>query len=56
MSEKKLGKTKNSKRRAEVETQKLRRYPINGKYGKYGGVFVPEVLMQAVTELEAAYK
>ncbi|MCW4009347.1 MAG: tryptophan synthase subunit beta [Candidatus Bathyarchaeota archaeon] len=28
---------------------------MDGKYGKYGGRFVPEVLMQAVTELEEAY-
>ncbi len=36
--------------------KKLSRYPIDGKYGKYGGRFVPEVLMEAITELEAAYK
>lgn len=35
--------------------KKLSTYPINGKYGKYGGRFVPEILMKAVTELEAAY-
>lgn len=29
--------------------------PINGKYGKYGGQFVPETLMTAVKELERAY-
>jgi len=38
-----------------METKKLSSYPINGKYGKYGGRFVPEVLMQAITELETAY-
>ncbi|WP_102275024.1 tryptophan synthase subunit beta [Cytobacillus massiliigabonensis] len=27
-----------------------------GHYGKYGGKFVPETLMQAIIELEAAYK
>ena len=32
------------------------KYPINGKFGIYGGQFVPEVLMPAVHELEAAYK
>ena len=26
---------------------KLRQYPIEGKYGQYGGRFVPEVLMNA---------
>jgi len=36
--------------------KKLSKYPIDGKYGKYGGRFVPEVLMEAITELEAAYK
>ncbi len=34
---------------------KLSRYPIDGKYGKYGGRFVPEVLMAAIKELEEAY-
>jgi len=36
--------------------KKLGRYPIDGKYGKYGGRFVPETLMAAVNELEEAYK
>ncbi len=35
--------------------KKLSMYPVDGKYGKYGGRFVPEVLMTAVNELEAAY-
>jgi tryptophan synthase beta chain len=35
--------------------KKPSKYPINGKYGKYGGRFVPEVLMAAITELEEAY-
>jgi len=35
--------------------KKLGRYPIDGKYGKYGGRFVPETLMAAVNELEEAY-
>jgi tryptophan synthase beta chain len=34
---------------------KLSNNPINGKYGKYGGRFVPEVLMEAIGELEKAY-
>jgi tryptophan synthase beta chain len=33
----------------------LSQYPIDGKYGKYGGRFVPETLMAAVNELEEAY-
>lgn len=35
---------------------KLSKYPIDGKYGKYGGQFVPETLMAAVKELEEAYE
>jgi tryptophan synthase beta chain len=34
---------------------KLSSYPVDGKYGKYGGRFVPEILMEAITELEKAY-
>jgi tryptophan synthase beta chain len=34
---------------------KISNYPVDGKYGKYGGRFVPEILMEAVNELEAAY-
>ncbi|HUX99391.1 MAG TPA: pyridoxal-phosphate dependent enzyme, partial [Candidatus Deferrimicrobium sp.] len=33
----------------------LKEYPINTKYGKYGGQFIPEPLMVAVKELEIAY-
>jgi len=36
--------------------KKTTSYPIDGKYGKYGGRFVPEVLMTAIGELEAAYE
>jgi tryptophan synthase beta chain len=35
--------------------KKLGIYPIDGKFGKYGGRFVPEVLMAAIGELEEAY-
>jgi tryptophan synthase beta chain len=35
--------------------KKLSSYPLNGKYGKYGGRFVPETLMAAINELEEAY-
>lgn len=35
---------------------KLASYPMDGKYGKYGGRFVPEILMEAINELEEAYK
>ena len=34
----------------------LKSYPIKGKYGKYGGQFIPETLMAAVQELEDAYE
>jgi tryptophan synthase beta chain len=34
----------------------LKSYPIKGKYGKYGGQFIPETLMAAVQELEEAYE
>jgi tryptophan synthase beta chain len=33
----------------------LSSYPIDGKFGKYGGRFVPEILMAAIKELEEAY-
>lgn len=33
----------------------LAKYPIDGKYGRYGGRFVPETLMAAILELEEAY-
>ena len=36
--------------------KKLNRYPIDGKFGKYGGRFVPEILMAAINELEEAYE
>ena len=36
--------------------KKLSHYPEDGKYGKYGGRFVPEVLMTAIGELETAYE
>jgi len=35
--------------------KKISQYPVDGKYGKYGGRFVPETLMQAINELEEAY-
>ena len=35
---------------------KITDYPVDGKYGKYGGRFVPEVLMKAIMELEEAYE
>lgn len=35
---------------------KLSDYPINGKYGRFGGRFVPETLMAALMELEEAYE
>ncbi|MDR2720518.1 MAG: tryptophan synthase subunit beta [Nitrososphaerota archaeon] len=34
---------------------KISNDPENGKFGKFGGKFVPEILMEAVNELEVAY-
>lgn len=34
----------------------LSKFPLDGKFGKYGGRFVPEVLMTAINELEEAYE
>jgi tryptophan synthase beta chain len=31
-------------------------YPVQGKFGKYGGKYIPETLAPAVSELEAAYE
>jgi tryptophan synthase beta chain len=31
-------------------------YPIEGKFGKYGGKYIPETLMPAIIELETAYE
>ena len=36
--------------------KKIGNFPIDGKFGKYGGRFVPEVLMAAIGELEQAYE
>ncbi len=40
----------------EITMTKLQDFPIEGKYGKYGGKFIPETLVPAITELENAYK
>ncbi len=34
----------------------LRNYPVGGKFGKYGGKFIPETLAPAIQELEDAYE
>lgn len=31
-------------------------YPVQGKFGKYGGKYIPETLALAISELEAAYE
>lgn len=31
-------------------------YPISGKFGKYGGKYIPETLAPAIEELESAYE
>jgi tryptophan synthase beta chain len=33
----------------------LTNYPINGKFGKYGGKYIPETLVPAINDLESAY-
>ncbi len=38
-----------------TKKQRLSENPIAGKYGKFGGRFVPETLMGALEELETAY-
>jgi tryptophan synthase beta chain len=35
--------------------KKMNNYPKEGKFGKYGGVFVPETLMPAIDQLEKSY-
>ncbi len=35
--------------------KKFVNYPIDGKYGKYGGRFIPETLMRAILDLEREY-
>ena len=30
--------------------------PVNGKFGKYGGKYIPETLIPAIEELELAYE
>lgn len=39
----------------ELKPKKLKHFPVSGKFGKYGGQFVPETLMPACEELEKAY-
>src|ERR671918_2028980 len=31
-------------------------YPLEGKFGKYGGKYIPETLVPAIIELETAYE
>jgi tryptophan synthase beta chain len=34
----------------------LKEYPIDGKFGKFGGKYIPETLIPAINELEIAYE
>jgi tryptophan synthase beta chain len=34
----------------------LGNYPVRGKFGRYGGKYIPETLAPAIEELEAAYE
>jgi len=40
----------------ELAETKVSESQVKGKYGKYGGQYVPEVLMPALEELEAGYE
>ena len=33
----------------------LGNYPVDGKFGKFGGKYIPETLVPAIQELESAY-
>ncbi|MDQ4100735.1 MAG: tryptophan synthase subunit beta [Thermoproteota archaeon] len=39
-----------------VDLSLLGSYPVQGKFGKYGGKYIPETLGPAVDELESAYE
>lgn len=41
---------------AAAEVQPQLRPDAFGRFGKFGGKYVPETLMHALTELEAAFK
>ena len=41
---------------ADVNSKKYNQPNINGRYGEYGGRFVPETLMSALYELDKAYE
>jgi len=56
MTQKETGKRARDEGKLKRVPKKLSSYPVNGKYGKYGGRFVPEVLMEAINELEEAYE
>ena len=34
----------------------LSNYPVNGKFGRYGGRYIPETLIPAINDLESAYQ
>ena len=34
----------------------LGNYPVGGKFGRYGGKYIPETLIPAIDELESAYE
>jgi tryptophan synthase beta chain len=45
-----------SSRTEKHDAKKLSRWPIDGRFGPFGGRYVPEILMPALRELEAAYE
>ena len=45
-----------SSRTERDDAKKLSGWPIDGRFGPFGGRYVPEILMPALRELEAAYE
>jgi tryptophan synthase beta chain len=39
----------------QIKGKKLSQWPIDGRFGSYGGRYAPEILMPALIELEKAY-
>ncbi|KAL8159956.1 hypothetical protein V2J09_001493 [Rumex salicifolius] len=50
-----LGAKINKEEMSDCETDLLQRPDSFGRYGKFGGKYVPETLMHALTELESAF-
>ncbi len=48
-------KSRSKSRRRPGSRPSLKSYPVGGRFGKFGGRFVPETLIPALEELERAY-